>query len=84
MPMNWPIPSIIASAHVFPSVSDSLEVKYEFGKPFSFILEQVLSSGGRQAVEEIWRSDLSCIVCNKGGDTCEKYYALYCYMIQSI
>ena len=57
-------------------MSDYFEVKYEFGKPFSSVLEQVLSSGGRQAVEEIWRSDLSCIVCNRGGDTCEKYYAV--------
>ena len=64
MPMNWRIPSIIASDHVFPSVSDSLEVKYEFGKPFSFILERVLSCGGWQAAGEIWRSDLSCILCS--------------------
>jgi len=42
---------IIASAHVFPSVSNSLEVNTSFVKPFSFILEQVLSSGDRQAVE---------------------------------
>ena len=48
MPMNWPIPSIVASVYIFLSVSDSLEVKYEFGKPFSLILEQVLSCGGRQ------------------------------------
>ncbi len=41
----------VAFAHVLHIVSDSLEVKYEFGRPFSFILEQVLSSGGRQAVE---------------------------------
>ena len=41
----------VASGHVLHIVSDSLEVKYEFGRPFSFILEQVLSSGGRQAVE---------------------------------
>ena len=53
-----------------------LQVKNEFGEPFSLVLEQVLSSGGRQAVEEIWRSDLSCIVCNRGGDNCEKYYAV--------
>jgi len=64
MPMNWPIPSIIASTHVFPSVSDSLEVNFEFGKPFSFILLQVLCSGSRQVAGEIWRSNLSCIVCN--------------------
>ena len=51
MPMNWPIPSIVACAHVLHSVSDSLQVKYEFGKPFSSILEQVLSCGGKQAVE---------------------------------
>ena len=70
------LPSIVAFAHVQQSVSDYFEVKYEFGKPFSSVLEQVLSSGGRQAVEEIWRSDLSCIVCNRGGDTCEKYYAV--------
>ena len=42
---------IIASAPVFPSVSDSLEVNMSLVKPFSFILEQVFSSGGRQAVE---------------------------------
>lgn len=41
----------VASAHVLHLVSDSLEVKYEFGRQFSFILEQVLSSGGRQVVE---------------------------------
>ena len=57
-------------------MSDYFEVKYEFGKSFSSVLEQVLSWRGRQAVEEIWRSDLSCIVCNRGGDTCEKYYAV--------
>ena len=51
MPMNWPIPRIVACAHVQHSVSDSLQVKYEFGKPFSSVLEQVLSSGGRQVVE---------------------------------
>ena len=67
---------IIAFAHVIPSVSDSFEVNTSLVQPFSSILEQVLSSGGRQAVEEIWRSDLSCIVCNRGGDTCEKYYAV--------
>ena len=55
----------VASAHVLHIVSDSLEVKYEFGKPFSSVLEQVLSSGGRQAAGEIWRSNLSCIVCNR-------------------
>ena len=65
MPMNWPISRIVACAHVQHSVSDSLQVKYEFGKPFSSILEQVLSSGGRQAAGEIWRSNLSCIVCNR-------------------
>ena len=69
-------PSIVAFAHVQKSVSDYFEVKYEFGKPFSSILEQVLSSGRRQAVEEIWRSDLSYIVCNRGGDICEKCYAV--------
>ena len=58
------MPSDIACAHVISSVSDSLEVKYEFGKPFSFILEQGLSCGGRQAVGKIWRSYLSCIVCS--------------------
>jgi len=42
---------IIASSHVFSSVSDSLEVNTSLVKPLSFILEQVLSSGGRQAVE---------------------------------
>ena len=67
---------IIASTHVIPSVSDSFEVNTILVQPFSSIFEQVLSSGGRQAVEEIWRSDLSCIVCNRGGDTCEKYYAV--------
>jgi len=51
MPMNWSIPRIVACAHVQHSVSDSLQVKYEFGKPFSSILEHVLSCGGRQAVE---------------------------------
>ena len=53
-----------------------IQVKYEFG---SFIHQYSLAglrSGGKQAVEEIWRSDLSCIVCNSGGDTCEKYYAV--------
>ena len=64
MPMNWPIPRIVACAHVQHSVSDYLQVKYEFGKPFSSILEQVLSCGGRQVAGEIWRSDLSCIVCS--------------------
>jgi len=43
-------PSIVACAHVQHSVSDYLQVKYEFGKPFSSVLEQVLSSGGRKAV----------------------------------
>ena len=51
MPMNWPIPRIVACAHVQHSVSDSLQVKYEFGKPFSLIPKQVLSCGGKQAVE---------------------------------
>jgi len=51
MPMNWPIPRIVACAHIQHSVSDSLQVKYEFGKPFSSVLEQVMSCGGRQAVE---------------------------------
>ena len=32
MPMNWPIPRIVACAHVQHSVSDSLQVKNEFGK----------------------------------------------------
>ena len=50
MPMNWPISRIVAYAHVQHSVSDYLQVKYEFGKPFSLVLEQVLSCGGRQAV----------------------------------
>jgi len=51
MPMNCPIPRIVVCSHVQHSVSDSLHVKYEFGKPLSSILEQVLSCGGRQAVE---------------------------------
>jgi len=42
---------VIAYTHVIPSVSDSLEVNTSLVKPFSFILEQVLSSGSRQAVE---------------------------------
>ena len=67
---------IIAVAHVQQVWVTILQCKIEFGKLFSSVLEQVLSSGGRQAVEEIWRSDLSCIVCNRGGDTCEKYYAM--------
>ena len=67
---------ILAFAHVHKEWVTILQVKNEFGEPFSSVLEQVLSSGGRQAVEEIWRSDLSCIVCNRGGDTCEKYYAV--------
>ena len=51
MPMNWPIPRIVACAHVQHSVSDSLQVKYEFGKPFSSVIERVLSWRGRKAVE---------------------------------
>jgi len=53
MPMSFLtyLPSIVAYAHVQHSVSGYLQVKYEFGKPFSSILEQVLSCGGRQAVE---------------------------------
>jgi len=51
MPINWPISRIVACAHVQQSVSDYLQVKYEFGKPFSSVLEQVLSWRGRQAVE---------------------------------
>ena len=50
--------------------------KYEFA---SFIHQYSLAglrSRGRQAVEEIWRSDLSCIMCNRGGDTCGKYYVV--------
>ena len=50
MPMMGPISRIVACAHVQHSVSDYLQVKYEFGKPFSSVLEQVLSCGGRQAV----------------------------------
>ena len=46
-------PSIVAFAHVQQSASDYFEVKNEFGKPFSSVLEQVLSSGGRQTVAEI-------------------------------
>ena len=42
---------IIASAHVIPSVSDSFEVNTSLFQPFSSILVQVLSNGGRQAVE---------------------------------
>ena len=67
---------ILAFSHVHKEWVTILQVKNEFGEPFSSVLEQVLSSGGRQAVEEIWRSDMSCIVCNRGGDTCEKYYAV--------
>jgi len=42
MPMSLPkyLPSIIASAHVFHSVSDSLEVNTSLGNPFPFILLQ--------------------------------------------
>ena len=50
MPMMRLISRIVACAHVQHSVSDYLQVKYEFGKPFSSVLEQVLSCGGRQAV----------------------------------
>ena len=49
MPMMGQISSIVACAHVQHSVSEYLQVKYEFGKPFSLVLEQVLSCGGRQA-----------------------------------
>ena len=45
------LPSIVAFSHVQKSVSDYFEVKYEFGKLLSSVLEQVLSSGGKQAVE---------------------------------
>ena len=53
MPMSIAqyLPSIIASANVIPNVSDYLEVNTSLVKPFSFVLERVLSSGGRQAVE---------------------------------
>ena len=59
------LPSNIAYAHMISSVSDSQQVNTSLVKSFSFILEQVLCSGGRKAVEDIWRSDLSCIVCNR-------------------
>ena len=42
---------IVACAHVI------LPSKYEFSLELSFILMQVLSSGGRQEAEEIWASD---------------------------
>jgi len=51
MPTNWPIPRFVACAHIQHSVSDSLQVKNEFDKPFSLVLEQVLSYGGRQEVK---------------------------------
>ena len=41
----------VAYAHVLHIVSDSFELKYEFVRPFSFILDQILSSVCRQAVE---------------------------------
>ena len=41
----------VASSHVLHIVSDSLEVKYEFGIPFSSILEKVLSSGRKARSE---------------------------------
>jgi len=52
MPMSllMYLPSIGDSAYVQHCVSDYLQVKNEFGKPFSSVLEQVLSSRGRQAV----------------------------------
>ena len=50
--------------------------KYEFASSIHQYSHAGLRSRGRQAVEEIWRSDLSCIVCNRGGDTCEKDYAV--------
>jgi len=52
MPMSFLtyFPSSVACAHVQHSVSDYLQVKDEFVKLFSSILEQVLSCGGREAV----------------------------------
>ena len=53
----------VASSHVLHIVSDSLEVKYEFGRPLSFILEQVFEPW-RQASSGIdleIRSELYCV-----------------------
>ena len=55
----------IASAHVIYSVGDFLQGKNEFGSAILIHSQQVLCNGGKQAAEEIWRSDLSCIVCNR-------------------
>ena len=46
---------ILAYAHVQKAQVTILQVKNEFGVPFSSVLDQVLSSWGRKAVEEIWR-----------------------------
>ena len=62
MPMNWPISRIVACAHVQQSVSDYLQVKYEFGKPFSSVLEQVeLERQASSGIDLEIRSELYCV-----------------------